>query len=121
MPTVTWFEIPAADTGRAKKFYQSLFGWKVRPFPAEFKEDFWMVETGGEVGGDLFRREAPDQQMMIYIDVPSIEAYLQRVVDLGGQVLTGKTEVPGMGFLAVCEDTEKNRFGLWEGAGGSGE
>lgn len=116
MPTVTWFEIPATDTGRAKEFYQSLFGWNIRPFPAEFKDDFWMVETGGEVGGDLFRREAPGQQMMIYIDVPSIEAYLQRVVDLGGQVIAGKTKVPGMGYLAVCEDTEMNRFGLWESA-----
>ncbi|QSZ67171.1 VOC family protein [Methanofollis aquaemaris] len=121
MPTVTWFEIPAADTGRAKEFYQSLFGWNVRPFPVEFKEDFWMVETDDGVGGDLFRREFRGQQMMIYIDVPSIEACLRRVVDLGGRVLTGKTEVPGMGYLAVCEDTEQNRFGLWERVEGSDE
>jgi hypothetical protein len=25
-----------------------------------------------------------------------------------------KMAVPGMGYLAVCSDTENNTFGLWE-------
>jgi predicted enzyme related to lactoylglutathione lyase len=116
MPSVTWFEIPADDTGRAKAFYRDLFGWETTPFPVPFKDDFWMVSTGGEIGGDLFAREYAGQQMMVYIDVPSIEECLARVTALGGRVVAGKTPVPGMGYLAVCEDTEKNRFGLWENA-----
>jgi predicted enzyme related to lactoylglutathione lyase len=119
MPTVTWFDIPADDTGRARAFYQALFGWETGTFPVPFKDDFWAVSTGGEIGGDLFRREFAGQQIMIYIDVPSIDEYLERVGALGGRALTGRVPVPGMGWLAVCEDTEKNRFGLWES--GSGE
>lgn len=26
--SVCWFDVPANDMGRAKKFYSSLFGWK---------------------------------------------------------------------------------------------
>ena len=29
MPTVQFFEIPADDLERAKKFYNELFGWKI--------------------------------------------------------------------------------------------
>jgi predicted enzyme related to lactoylglutathione lyase len=29
MPTVQFFEIPADDLQRAKKFYNELFGWKI--------------------------------------------------------------------------------------------
>ncbi len=33
---------------------------------------------------------------------------------LGGKVHVQKTAVPQMGYFAICEDTEKNVFGLWE-------
>ncbi len=29
MPTLVHFELPADDIDRAKKFYTSLFGWKI--------------------------------------------------------------------------------------------
>jgi len=32
--SIVWFEIPADNHERAKKFYSSLFGWKITPFPA---------------------------------------------------------------------------------------
>jgi predicted enzyme related to lactoylglutathione lyase len=31
MANIGFFQIPADDVGRAKKFYQSLFGWKIEP------------------------------------------------------------------------------------------
>jgi predicted enzyme related to lactoylglutathione lyase len=31
MPNVAYFQIPADDIDRAKKFYQSLLGWKIDP------------------------------------------------------------------------------------------
>ena len=33
---------------------------------------------------------------------------------LGGKVKMPRIAVPGMGYLAVCSDTENNTFGLWE-------
>jgi hypothetical protein len=29
MRNIGWFDIPADDVGRAKKFYQSLLGWRI--------------------------------------------------------------------------------------------
>jgi uncharacterized protein len=31
--SIVWFEIPADHPERAKKFYGSLFGWKIEKFP----------------------------------------------------------------------------------------
>jgi predicted enzyme related to lactoylglutathione lyase len=49
---------------------------------------------------------------MIYIGVPSVATYLERVQKLGGSVIMPRTPIPGVGSLAICEDTEGNRFGL---------
>jgi predicted enzyme related to lactoylglutathione lyase len=31
MASFGFFQVPADDVGRAKKFYQSLLGWKIEP------------------------------------------------------------------------------------------
>jgi predicted enzyme related to lactoylglutathione lyase len=36
------------------------------------------------------------------------------VEKIGGKVVVSKKAVPGMGYLAVCLDTENNAFALWE-------
>ncbi|WP_301665409.1 VOC family protein [Methanoculleus frigidifontis] len=115
MPAITWFDIPADDTGRARAFYEKLFSWEIEPFPGVSREDFWMVSTGRDaIGGDLYRRESAEQHMAIFIDVPNAEEYAQRAAQLGGTVVGEKTAVAGRGYYIICEDTEKNRFGLWE-------
>jgi uncharacterized protein len=36
------------------------------------------------------------------------------VQKIGGKVVVPKMAVPGMGYLAICLDTENNNFGIWE-------
>ncbi len=60
------------------------------------------------------KRQRPEQKIMNYIDVPSVDDFSARVVKLGGKLLMPKMAVPGMGYFAVCMDTEENVFGLWE-------
>jgi len=43
-----------------------------------------------------------------------VERYLALVIREGGKVVMPYTPVPGYGALAICSDTEGNRFGLWE-------
>ena len=49
-----------------------------------------------------------------YFGVPSIDAAMKQVKNLGGKLITEKMAVPGMGYLCSCLDTEGNTFGLWE-------
>jgi hypothetical protein len=119
MPTVVHFEIPADDVERARKFYTGLFGWKIEKFAGQTPMDYWMVMTGKEedqmgLDGGLMKRQYPQQQTIVYIDVPSVDEYVTKVVSLGGQVTMPKTAIPEMGYFAVCLDPENNGFGLWE-------
>ncbi|MDD1718803.1 MAG: VOC family protein [Methanoregulaceae archaeon] len=116
MPTIVHFDVPAEDTGRAKKFYSALFGWKFESFPEMQYDLFTTTNLDGTpgVGGGMGKRMDPSQRIMSYFGVPSIDAAMKNVKSLGGSVLTEKMAVPGMGFLANCMDTEGNMFGLWE-------
>jgi hypothetical protein len=113
---IVWFEIPADDTGRARKFYSKLFGWKINKFPMPM--EYYHIDTGGadaSPDGGLMKRQSPQQQGIInYILVPSVEKYMAKVLKLGGKICMPKTAVPQMGYFSVCMDTENNAFAVWE-------
>ncbi|GMQ88625.1 MAG: VOC family protein [Gammaproteobacteria bacterium] len=121
MPTIVHFEIPADELERAKKFYAELFGWKIEKYagPMTSPMEYWMITTTNEKGekaieGGMMQRQNPQQPITNYIDVPSIDEYSSKVETLGGKVVVPKTAVPGMGYFAVCLDTENNSFAIWE-------
>lgn len=117
MPTMVHFDIASEDVARAKEFYESLFGWKMLGPPG--MTDYFLVETSDlngnhGVGGGLGRRGSPEQRITLYIGVDEIDKYCRMVESLGGKVVQEKLPVPGWGYLAVCQDTEGNMFGLWQ-------
>ena len=132
MPTIVHFEIPANDIGRAKKFYNDLFGWKIEKWPSTEDNssqltspvtgqsiEYWMVITTDDkgnkaLGGGMMKRQMPEHQVTNYIGVESIDEYSSKVKELGGKVVAPKHAVPGMGYFALCIDTENNSFAIWE-------
>ena len=114
MSTSVHFEIPADDIGRAKDFYSKLFGWEIKDTSLPGME-YWSITTSGEnpVHGGMMKREAPQQQIINYVDVPSVADYVAKIQELGGRVLVPKTAVPGIGYFAVFMDTENNTLGIW--------
>ena len=127
MPTIVHFQIPSDDIERSKKFYNDLFGWKFDKFPSPAGSEampegmeYWMISTvddkGDEgVNGGMMKRQSPEQQGITnYFDVKSVQEYSAKVEKLGGKVISPKMPVPGMGYMAVCTDTENNGFGIFE-------
>jgi predicted enzyme related to lactoylglutathione lyase len=118
MPTIVHFDISADDTTRAKKFYSALFGWKFETYPGPM--EYSLISTNNldgtpGVGGGLGKRSDPSQRGVLnYYGVESIEVAMKKVRSLGGKITTEKMVVPRMGYMVNCEDTEGNRFGLWE-------
>lgn len=117
MPTVVHFEIPVEQIERAKKFYSDLFSWKFDKY--EGPMEYWMISTKNEKGdtgitGGMMKKQSPQQSVTNYIDVPSVDQYVEKIKKLGGKVVLPKMAVPGAGYLAVCLDTENNSFGIWE-------
>ena len=114
--SIIWFEVPADDLNRAQKFYKSMFGWKFAKLPAAVN-DYWHIDTGGpdaSPDGGMMPRMHPQQPITNYVTVPSVSKAAAKVERLGGTVCKSKTAVPGMGYFAICLDTEGNTFALWE-------
>ena len=115
MPSIVWFEIPADNPERAKKFYGSLFGWKIDKFPGV--TDYWHIDTGGgddTPDGGLMARKHPEQPITNYVNVKSVTESMAKVEKLGGTICKPTTAVPQMGYFVICQDTEGNEFALWE-------
>jgi predicted enzyme related to lactoylglutathione lyase len=114
--SIVWFEIPADNVERARKFYGALFGWKIEKFPAAV-ENYWHIDTGGgneTPDGGLMPRMHPQQPITNYVLVPSVDGAAAKVEKLGGKIMRPRTAVPQMGYFVICRDTENNEFALWE-------
>ena len=82
-------------------------------------EDYWLLVTGEGgpgIDGGLYRRHEgmSFNAHVNTIDVPSVENYLARVEAAGGKAVTKKITLPGVGYLAYCQDTEGNTFGIMQ-------
>ena len=118
MASIIHFDISADNPIRAKKFYEEMFGWKIEKIPGG-QVDYYLIETktkSGEKGisGGIAQREKEYQQITNFIQVDSIDESISKLKELGGQVMEPKTEIPNIGFIAGCKDTEGNIFGLME-------
>jgi len=115
MPRVGRFELFAEDPVRAVCFYQTAFGWEIR---RTGDQPYGWVTTGPKgrpgINGGIAPRSEARCGCVNTIEVPSLDEYLERVVNAGGRVVVPKMPVSGMGWLAYCRDTEGNTFGLMQ-------
>jgi predicted enzyme related to lactoylglutathione lyase len=121
MPRVVHFEISADDPERAAKFYTNVFGWTITKW--EGPMDYWMVMTGKDepgIDGGLSKRQMPltgKDGVIAYtctIGVDSVDTYTGKVTAAGGTIVQPKSPIPGIGWFALCKDTEGNIFGLMQ-------
>jgi predicted enzyme related to lactoylglutathione lyase len=115
MPRPVHFEISARSPERAAAFYRDVFDWEITKWNGS--SDYWVIVTGKfgpGIDGGLLRREAWNRGTVNTIDVPSIEEALERIVASGGRITDPTMAIPGVGWLAYCEDPEGNRFGVMQ-------
>jgi predicted enzyme related to lactoylglutathione lyase len=114
MNRVVHFDLYADDPARAVKFYTEVFGWKITKW--EGPMEYWLVMTGPDdkpgINGGIGKREDPADRTINTIDVPSVDDFAAKITGAGGKVLVPKMAIPGVGWFALCLDTEGNKFGL---------
>jgi uncharacterized protein len=121
MPRVIHFEIVADNPERVMKFYKEVFGWEFNKWDGP--QDYWFVKTGEDnqpgINGGLTPKmnqqgAATSDRVTNTIDVPSVEDFSKKISTEGGKVMRPKMVIPGIGYLAICEDTDGNTFGIMQ-------
>ncbi|MFP4369442.1 MAG: VOC family protein [Candidatus Kapaibacterium sp.] len=117
MPKITHFEIATNEPEMSKKFYEEVFGWKIKRW--EGPADYWLIDTGqsdsgSKVTGGIFKPINDVKGMVVSIQVDSIEDYRKKIEDAGGKSLTDIMHVENVGYVMYCRDTTGNVFGITE-------
>lgn len=117
--SLNWFEIPANDIKRAKKFYETLFDFEMGEAEMNgMKMAFFPYEPGsGKAAGGLAQSEMhkPSQGgAIIYLNGnPNLDVALGKVEAAGGTVVIPKTQIDeNIGYMAFFIDTEGNKVAL---------
>jgi predicted enzyme related to lactoylglutathione lyase len=80
--------------------------------------DYWLVTTGQApepgIDGALKLRGASPAPAVNTISVPSIDEYSAKIQAAAGQIVQPKMPIPGVGYFALCKDSEGNLFGIME-------
>jgi predicted enzyme related to lactoylglutathione lyase len=71
-----------------------------------------MVKNAG-ISGALMQKESPQQVSTQFVNVESLEDYINKAKQLGAKVVKDKQEI-SEGYYAVLEDPQKNAIGIWQ-------
>ena len=116
--SLNWFEIPAIDVARSKKFYETIFGIEMEDNEmGDSKMAFFPWTPGsGKATGAVVQSENHKPSMegtIVYLNAnPTIDHVIDKVEGAGGKVLAPKMSIGDHGHIAFIMDTEGNNIGL---------
>ena len=111
---IVHFEIIGADHKRSHAFYRDVFGWKIGDPTGPQMGFYGLVD--GESSGLAGGIGEGDPRTTIYVQVPDLQATLDKATSRGAKVLMPPTEIPGVDVtLAMFSDPDGNVMGLLKG------
>lgn len=118
---LNWFEIPAVDFARAKKFYETVLGSAMHVEEMMGMKMAFLPSDREAVGGAVV---ASDQHTpskdgaVIYLNGnPDLQGPLSRVEKAGGMVVMPKTKISDdIGYMAFFIDSEGNKIAFHSNA-----
>jgi predicted enzyme related to lactoylglutathione lyase len=120
-----WFERMNHNNEAALGFYSRVVGWTVQKWEGEFDCTMFVGPAGpiggcADLGNDPAGAHAP-AGWMAYLGVPDADAAAARVQELGGRVIGGPVDIPGVGRMYVVANPQGAVFSLHQGESGGGE
>lgn len=120
---VVHFEMPAKDKKRAAEFYTKSFGWDMQHLGAEMSEYVLATTTPSDERGPLkpgainggffdYKDDELNRVGHVVIQVENLDESIEAIKSSGGEILTDKMDIPGIGMYVSIKDTEGNIVGV---------
>ncbi|MDQ6774370.1 MAG: VOC family protein [Candidatus Dormibacteraeota bacterium] len=104
-------EIMGKNAVGLQKFYGELFGWQIGEPQAEMGNYAMVDAASSGVAGGIGEEPGGQTRVTVYVEVPDLQAGLDRAVALGGRVVMPPMELPGV-TMAQFADPDGNITGL---------
>ena len=114
---VGWFEIYVQDMGRAKTFYESVFGVQLAKLDSP-EIEIWAFPMQTErygAPGALVRMpgfSSGANSVLVYFSCADCAVETAKAASSGGKVEKEKFSIGQYGFISLVVDTEGNMIGL---------
>ncbi len=117
----TYFDLTVHDVGRAREFFEKIFGWRFERFPMPY--EYYRIQAGVESepgidGGIGAVKDAPVAGGMpvtqLTVPVANLDETIASVLACGGQIIEPRMPIPGIGWYATCAEPGGLRFGIIE-------
>ncbi len=118
--TFSWAELASREAGNSKQFLTGLLGWSFVDMPVGESMVYTMFSLEGEYVGAAFQMDAERFPPGIpsfwnnYVTVDDVDALAPRIVELGGQVMSGPFDVSNSGRMLVLTDPTGANLSLWQ-------
>ncbi len=109
-------ELNTDDVAAAKKFYKSVFDWKLQDGPE--MGGYTMIDVGKGVGGGMMKKpmaEAPTS-WLAYVEVADVKKTIEKALGAGANVVVPYQEIGDMGAIGVFIDPTGAGLGVWQKA-----
>ena len=109
-------ELSTDDVKKAKKFYQSVFAWKLTDMPGM---PYTMIDVGGGAGGGMQKKqmaEAPTAWLP-YVQVDDVKVTMAKAIKAGAKPALEYQEIGEMGAIGIFIDPAGAALGVWASKG----
>jgi uncharacterized protein len=106
-------ELATDDVAKAKKFYKSVFDWKLTDMP---QMGYTLLDVGKKgTGGGMTKKNMPEQPTawLPYVEVADVAKSLAKAIKAGAHVVVDTMSIGEMGEIGVFIDPSGAGIGVW--------
>lgn len=117
---IGWVDLTVDDAPRLRDFYSAVAGWTPQPLSMGDYDDFVMTAEDGTPQAGVCHARGTNSGLpatwLVYITVTDLDARVERVIALGGQILRAPKPAGPSGRFAVIADPSGAVCALFEPA-----
>lgn len=114
---LVWVEHAGADPGKARTFYEALFGWTNSPMEVAGSPYEVIMNAGEGIGGYRPAQEGEPSHWGIYLSVDDVDKSYAQALAAGAQPWMPPTDFPPVGRGASLLDPVGATVSIWRSAG----
>jgi predicted enzyme related to lactoylglutathione lyase len=111
-----WFEHASPDVGKARRFYEALFGWHIEQMPMG-EQSYHMILNGADgIGGLVEAPAGAATAWQSYISVTDVDGTYRAALAAGARGVSPPTDYPPVGRGAAIVDPTGAAVSRWKSA-----